>query len=163
MPCLIDLSGQRFGRLLVHCRSPAKAVRVKWACRCDCGNTVSVEGQHLRDGTASSCGCLQKERTSLSRKTHGLSNTRIYSIWTGMRMRCNSSAHTAYAYYGGRGIGIAPEWENPETFYAWAVSHGYEDHLEIDRIDNDRGYSPDNCRWVPHSDNMKNLRCNTNK
>lgn len=161
MPCLIDLKGQRFGRLFVRCRSPAKAVRVKWECLCDCGKNVNVEGQHLRGGLTTSCGCLQKEITSSMCKTHGLSNTRIYSIWTGMRARCNSALNKTYCYYGGRGISICSEWENPEKFYVWAVSHGYDENLEIDRLDNDKGYSPDNCRWVPHSENMQNLRCKT--
>lgn len=159
---LIDLTGKRFGLLVVRARSPDKAVRVKWICICDCGNETVVEGQHLRNGATTSCGCYHSAELSQRCKKHGESNTRLYSIWCGMRGRCLFENHSAYPYYGGRGITICPEWLNFNVFQSWALSTGYQDNLEIDRIDNEKGYQPGNCRWITHAENMKNLRCQTN-
>lgn len=160
---LIDLTGRQFGLLTVCRRSKEKAVRVKWLCICQCGNKITVEGQHLRSGATISCGCYHKDELSKRIKKHGYSETRLYSIWHGMKCRCFTKNHIAYAYYGGRGISICDEWLDFMKFRKWALLNGYSDNLEIDRIDNALGYEPNNCRWVTHAENMKNLRCQKEK
>lgn len=85
------------------------------------------------------------------------SSTRLYKTWDNMKQRCYNPHHSSYARYGGRGITVCNEWKtNYHAFKEWALSHGYESHLTIDRIDNDKGYSPDNCRWLTIQEQQRN-------
>lgn len=91
---------------------------------------------------------------------HGLSRTPIYEAWKGMKGRCNCSSDVAYKNYGGRGIKVCSEWENdPIAFYNWSINNGWKKGLSIDRIDNNKGYSPDNCRWTTKTVQNRNRRC----
>lgn len=161
---LKDLTGQRFGRLVVVGRaashiSPSGQKKVKWNCRCDCGNEVEVIGQNLTRGLTRSCGCYNNEVRSRRSKTHGETNTRLYRIWCGMKRRCNNPHDERFPIYGGRGITVCAEWiESYEAFRDWAIENGYNDQLSIDRKDNDKGYSPDNCRWETPSGQANNRR-----
>ena len=156
---LIDLTGKKFGRLTVLRRAESINKRTLWLCRCECGNKVVVEAYNLKTGHTQSCGCLQREATSEANKTHGKTHSRLYRIWICMQNRCYRRSYHAYKHYGGRGITVCDEWlHNFQTFYDWAMTNGYRDDLSIDRIDTNKGYSPDNCRWTTMAEQNKNKR-----
>lgn len=168
MSKVIDLKGQRFGRLtVVELAEPhidPKGRRLtRWKCVCDCGNTVEVLRNSLIQGHSKSCGCLHSE---ISREvftkmhtTHGGRHTRLYGIWCGMKNRCYNENVVSFPDYGGRGITVCSEWlDNFAAFRDWALANGYRDDLSIDRRNNDMGYSPDNCRWATGTDQANNKR-----
>lgn len=154
-----DITGQRFGKLVVI-EKAYKDTRGewKWLCKCDCGNTKIVSGNKLRTGNTRSCGCYQKEirNSGVLRRTHGLSDKRIYVEWRNMKARCEYPKNYMYAYYGARGIHLCAEWHDFEKFANWAFSHGYSDEMTIERIDVNGDYCPGNCKWVPAKDQYLN-------
>lgn len=161
MPKLIDLTGQKFGRLVVIRRAKNKGKIVCWECQCNCGRIVIVTARELNAGDTKSCGCLRKEKTSALNLTHGDSKTRLYRIWAGMKTRIFNENSKDFAGYGAKGIDLCDEWANSfEAFKNWAISNGYTDDLTIDRIDNDKGYYPENCRWVKNSKQSANRKSN---
>ena len=130
-----------------------------WRCRCDCGEDKIVAGHNLKAQKIISCGCAKREQVGQLNRTHAGSNTRLYSIFTNMISRTENPKATAYALYGGRGIKICDEWrESFQVFRDWALANGYTDQLSIDRIDNDKGYCPSNCRWVEQHSQFVNRR-----
>lgn len=153
-----DLTGQRFGRLIVvKYAGKNHSNHSFWSCKCDCGAEKVIAAYHLRRGDAQSCGCLAKERLSQTHTTHGETNTRLFNIWTGMKARCELKSHTSYDRYGARGISVCDEWKNSYvSFRDWAKANGYADHLTIDRIDSSGNYEPSNCRWVTYKEQAQN-------
>ncbi len=164
-----SLVGKTFGRLTVLALDH-KNERLKpyWRCLCKCGAEKVIRGDALTSGATRSCGCFNKEvavRTGRLRGNmnvkHGGEGTRLYTIWRRMKERCLNPNHVHYANYGGRGIKICQEWLSDfATFRAWAVACGYSDDLSLDRIDNDSGYSPANCRWASGKAQGRNRRNN---
>ena len=146
-----DITGMKFGRLTVL-RLSHKDNRHEchWLCKCDCGNEKTVSGNKLRSGNTKSCGCMQKEfLDGRLRRKHGLTNTKLYATWENMKHRCNDPNNWMYPNYGGRGIKVCEEWLDSSTFFEWALSHGYEEGLSIERINVNGNYEPSNCKWVP--------------
>lgn len=161
-----DLTGKRFGRLTVLERTDNHIKKngdkeTAFLCCCDCGNVRKVLAYNLKSGHTLSCGCLGLEHRTKTRTKHGETGTRLYRIWHHMKERCNDNKNARFFDYGGRGIKICEEWQiSYEAFREWAVSNGYADTLTLDRINNDKGYSPGNCRWVTPKEQANNTRKN---
>lgn len=164
MSKLINLEKKEFGRLLVIKREEnSPKGQTRWLCKCDCGNSKVIQGNHLRSGSIRSCGCLEIENRLEVNKTHDGSNSRLYGVWLGIRKRCFNPNEPSYPNYGGRGITVCNEWNEFSFFREWALISGYDENAPrgictIDRIDVNGNYEPSNCRWVDMKIQRQNQR-----
>ncbi len=125
-----------------------KSGSVVWLCKCDCGETKEIATKELTFGRTKSCGCLRSGNKKLY--------PRLYQVWINMKSRCYYPGDSKYKWYGQRGITVCDEWRNDfVAFKEWALANGYQNNLTIDKINNNKGYSPDNCQWITGVDNIR--------
>lgn len=152
--------GTRFGRLQVVREVEPKynsgIAQRRFKCKCDCGNNTTVLMSGLRFGKTTSCGCYHRELCT----KHGLATHPLFKTWQAMVSRCHNKRDKAYPNYGARGINVCKEWRGSEgvkNFVAWAEKT-YKEGKTLDRRDNNKGYTPDNCRWVSYKKQNRNRR-----
>ncbi len=159
---LIDLTGQNINRLTVIERvDNDKYGYVKWLCRCECGKETIVRGGNLKNGHTKSCGCLKKELVIQRNYKHGHSldgGSKTYKTWESMIQRCTNLKNKAYKNYGGRGIKVCKSWLKFEGFFQDMGER--LPNMSLDRVDNNRNYCKENCRWATWKEQNRNRRDN---
>lgn len=151
---MTDLKGKRFGRFIVISQNGKIGKKKLWICQCDCGEKVTRRKDDLVRGRSRSCGCLRRDTNS----THRKSKTREYRIWSSMIQRCKNPNTKSHKNYGNRGIKVCDRWMKFENFLEDMGIAPAE--TTLDRIDNDKGYYLDNCRWATRKEQMRNKRTN---
>ena len=150
----INVKGQKFNRLTIISDPYRKNIRTYVTAKCDCGKIIDCQLYKMQTNHTKGCGC-EKEKL----RTHNLSKHPLYRVWDAIRYRCNNPNASNFKNYGGRGIKISDEWNNNFlNFYNWAIENNWSKELEIDRINNDLGYSRENCRIVSSKENARNRR-----
>lgn len=156
----LNAVGDRFGRLRIIGLADKPVRGRHWKCACDCGTVVVVSQANLRKGHSKSCGCLRAELAKAKASIHGHTSngeiSRTYRIWQGMHRRCSNPKDKAFPRYGAMGITVCERWKNFENFLADMGNPQPE--MTLDRKENDRGYSPDNCRWVTKKAQNRNKK-----
>ena len=152
----INIAGRRFGMLVAVSLCPSVLnKRTRWICRCDCGAEKDIVTQSLIRGVTTSCGCAIPNKTRDQHTTHGKSKSVDYSLWTTMLQRCSNKKHASYKDYGAKGISVCERWTKFENFASDMLPRPFE-HASIERMDNNKGYSKENCEWIPLPDQALN-------
>ena len=155
MSRIVDLTGQRFGRLVVIEKTDQRSGRhIIWKCKCDCGKETFINSGNLRRGNTTSCGCLQKERVT----THGKRYSEEYRSWNMMKDRCYNPNNKSYKDYGGRGITVCDRWKDSFENFLEDMGPKPSSKHSIDRINNDKKYEPNNCKWATQTEQNRNKR-----
>ncbi len=169
MPKTVDVTGQKFGKLtaISFTGKKDKNGHYIWEWQCECGNRILSPSSYVKSGNTNSCGCIHSAqlaiRNQMNAKHHG-ADSRLYGVWRGMKQRCTDPSRKDFKNYGGRGIHVCEEWvQNYSAFQEWAIASGYDPNAPymkctLDRIDPNRDYCPDNCRWVDAKTQAKNRR-----
>ena len=154
-----NLVGEKFDKLTVIRKGDTLNKKVLWECLCDCGKTSKVRTNDLTSGRIISCGCENDKRIGDLRRSHGLTNSPLYSVWHGIKQRCEYKNNNRYKYYGARGIKISQEWQDFMNFYN-DMEENYQKGLSIERIDVDGHYCKENCIWADDIQQANNKRNN---
>jgi len=154
-----NLTGQVFGRLTVTVKSQDPRFRTPaWVCQCSCGTVVGVRAMSLKSGATRSCGCLNTERRAELKTKHGYSGHSSYKTWKAMISRCHNPTDKDFPEYGARGISVCARWHELAEFIQ-DMGEKPEGH-SLERIDNSKGYGPENCRWATPAEQGANKRNN---
>lgn len=154
----IDITGNLYGQLTVLSESLPRSEPTRWICRCSCGNTKEIIGSSMKNGSTKSCGCLHIETNKKQFTKHGDYLSKLYTVHRAMLQRCTNLNHKHFHLYGGRGISICHQWMDFLVFKQWAITHGYQESLSLERVDTNQGYSPTNCCWASKERQARNRR-----
>lgn len=154
---MIDITDQKFNRLTAIKYSHRKQWHYYWVFRCECGTEKPIRVDQVKSGTTKSCGCLNKELYKTRNVTHGMSKTNIYRAWVGMVDRCSNIKNSKYGDYGGRGITVCDRWLTFVNFFQDMGGRPFQ-NAEIDRINNNGNYEPNNCKWSTRTEQNRNKR-----